>query len=204
MSGVYGLAGFTLAVGLLLQVGCGDSRRRANAELRTTIHQLQQELGETRLQVSELESQLREKADLEGGDAQLRANTPRVAAITLSSLSGMRREDDGVPTIELYVSATDGRGRPLQLVGTLDAVVRYLPVKGEERVLGRASLGMPEVRDAWRRGLGGVSYLVEIPLDQPIPASAKTLHAQVTHTDARTDVAHEASGPIRPTPPGEE
>ena len=197
-------AALVFAVALVASPGCDDASRRASARLRTENHDLQQELDASRLQIAELEAQLKSSgADL-GLDGEVLANTPRVAEIGLSSFSGMRRDDGETSTIELYVSAVDGRRRPLQLVGTLEAKVVHVPMDGEPVVLGQLTLDPSEVRDAWRRGLGGMSYLMSVPLTSPVPQDARVLHAKVLHHDARTGVPHEASLDVRPTPSNEE
>ena len=193
-----------LLIGSLLASGCDDASRRASARLRTEVHELQQELEASRLQLAELQTQLKAFASQQGLDGEVLVNTPRVAEISISPFSGMRRDDGETSTIELYVSAVDGRGRPLQMVGPLEAKVVHISMDTEPVELGHLRMTPTEVRDAWRRGLSGTSYLMQIPLTEPGPSEARVLHAQVLHTDARSDEPHEASADLRPTPANEE
>jgi len=184
--------------------GCDDASRRASARLRTQVHELQQELAGTRLQIAELEGKLQAAGERHGLDGDVLANTPNVAKIAISPFSGMRRDDGVTSTIELYVSAVDGRGRPLQMVGTLEGKVIHAPMDGDPVELGHLTMDSFELRDAWRRGLDGTSYLMTIPLTEAVPTDVRFLHAQVLHTDARTDRPHEATMEVRPTPSNEE
>ena len=197
-------AALLFAVCLVVFSGCDDASRRASARLRTQVHDLRQDLDASQLRIAELESQLLLTSTNLGLDGVALANTPRVAELGISSFSGMRRDDGETSTIELYVSAVDGLRRPLQLVGTLEAKVVHLPMDGDPVVLGHLRMDPSEVRDAWRRGLDGTSYLMTVPLTAPVPPDTRVLHAQVLHHDARTDLPHEASLDIRPTPSNEE
>ena len=193
-----------LLIGSLIASGCGDASRQASARLRSEVHELQQELESNRLQIAELRLQLKAAAARQGLDGDVLVNTPRVAELAISPFSGMRRDDGGTSIIELYVTAVDGRGRPLQLVGPLEGKVVHIPMDAAPVELGHLRMTPTEVRDAWRRGLSGTSYLMRIPLAEPVPPGTRVLHAQVLHTDARTDEPHEASADLRPTPANEE
>jgi hypothetical protein len=202
-SGVFRCMAAMVLVSGLFQFGCSNAGRQASARLRTQVHQLEQHLEASKLHVAELESQLVTTGSAQPSvNVELEANTPQVAAIGLSPFSGMRRSEADRSEVELYVSSVDGRGRSLQMVGTLEAVIMHLPVNNEPRVLGRTSLGLSEVRDAWRSGLGGVSYLITVPLQGSVPASS--LHARVVYKDGRTGVEHEASADLRSAVTSEE
>lgn len=202
-SGAFRCLAAVLVVSGLVQSGCGNSGRQANSRLRTQVHELEQNLDQAKLQIAELESQLASaSASSDRTTMELEANTPRVAAIGLSPFSGMQRTEEDRTEVELYVSSVDGRGRSVQMVGTLEAVVMHLPTSGSPRVLGRAHLDLSAVRDAWRSGFGGVSYLIPVQLEAPVPASA--LHARVVYRDGRTEVEYEASADLRPPASSEE
>ncbi len=154
----------------------------------------------SRHQVSELEAKLSEVAHESGGNTVTLLNVPRVAEIELSRLSSVRRESaaDGLITLDLHVTAIDGRGRPIQLTGSLEAVARFMPVDAESIELGRVSLSPAEIRDAWRAGVLGASYQVEIPL-RPAPLSGEYsgIHVSARFTDAHTGVDHDATVEVR-------
>jgi len=192
---------------VVLVSGCDGRSRKASARLREEVHQLKEELETSRHQVSELEAKLSEAADESGENTVTLLNVPRVAAIELSRLSSVRwgSASEGRTTLDLYVIAVDGRGRPIQLTGSLGAVARFMPVDEESIELGRVSLSPAEVRDAWRAGVLGVSYQVEIPLQAaPVEGEYGGIHVSARFTDALTGVDHDATVVVRvPSQPEE-
>jgi hypothetical protein len=185
---------------VVLASGCDGRSRKASARLREEVHQLKEELETSRHQISELEAKLAEAADESGENTVTLLNVPRVAAIELSRLSSVRwgSASEGRTTLDLHVTAIDGRGRPIQLTGSLGAVARFMPVDEESIELGRVSLSPAEVRDAWRAGVLGASYQVEIPL-QPAPVEGEYggIHVSARFTDALTGVDHDATVVVR-------
>jgi len=117
----------------------------------------------------------------------------------------VRAASEGSTTIDLHVTAVDGRGRPIQLTGRLKAVARFMPVDKESIELGRVSLSPAEVRDAWRAGVLGASYQVEIPLQLSlISEDSSGIHVSARFTDALTGVDHDATVEVRvPSQPEE-
>ena len=76
-SGVWRCLATVLVVSGLVQSGCTNAGRQANARLRTQVHELEQDLNRAKLQVAELESQLASaKASGDPITAELEANTP--------------------------------------------------------------------------------------------------------------------------------
>ena len=96
--------------------------------------------------------------------------------------------------LELHVVATDGRQRPIQLVGPLEAqVLRARPGK-TPLLLADVTLDPANVRDAWRQSLFGTTYLVPVPLPATEPAG--DLLVQVYHDDLTTGRRVECSGSV--------
>jgi len=190
---------------VVLASGCDSRSRKASARLRVEVHQLKEELELSRHQVSELEAKVAEAAVESGGNSVALLNVPRVAAIELSRLSSVRAASEGSTTLDLHVTAVDGRGRPIQLTGRLKAVARFMPVDKESIELGRVSLSPAEVRDAWRAGVLGASYQVEIPLQLSlISEDSSGIHVSARFTDALTGVDHDATVEVRvPSQPEE-
>jgi len=198
------LLGFVLVIPLS---GCDSRSRKASARLREEVHQLKEELRLSKHEISELEAKLAEATGVSGGNIGTALNVPRVAAIELSRFSSLRWEPAPGKrvTLDLHVTALDGRGRPIQLTGNLDAVARFMPIDEESIELGRVSLTPAEVRDAWRAGVLGASYQVEIPL-QPdlLEGDRGGIHVSARFTDALTGVDHDATAEVRvPDQPGE-
>lgn len=190
-----------IVFGLLVCIasGCNDSSRKANARLRREVFDLQQEVARLELRESEQRTQLEQatsgRSEL---DDEVLASTPMVTGIGMSTWSGSRRDrSDGPTTVEIFVSAVDGRNRPLQMVGTVTARAVLIPAEGSPIELGEATLTPSQLRDAWRNVLGTPSYVVQLPINRPLPDGTESIHVRVFHEDARTGRRFEASGDVR-------
>lgn len=179
----------TIALAALAAAGCGSSDRiaKANDALRLEreaqserIRTLESDLAETRAKLTEANARLDAPVPQDVLEA-----LPRVASIAIGRLSLI---EDG--RIVVFVSPSDGRGRFVQAVGTLE--VRAVEISGvgaEPRVLGEAMLSPTQLRDAYVSGLSGTAYRVPIPLAEA-PASPVTLAA--TLHDHLTGATHTA------------
>ena len=135
-----------------------DALRREREVLRDRIAALELELAEARA-----------KAAVSGSpeaDAVARA-TPEAAKVTIARLARLEDADgDGVADrVTLRIEPVDGRGRFVQVAGTIAARVEVVRGDAPTRELGRVTLDPAQVRDAYRAGLGGAAYAVEVPVD---------------------------------------
>jgi len=195
----FGLQAVALGLFVCIVSGCNDSSRTASARLRREVFDLQQEVARLELRESEqriqFEQATTDRSDL---DHEVLASTPMVTGIGMSTWSGSRGvRTDGRTTVEIFVSAVDGRNRPLQMVGTVTARALLIPVEGSPIELGAATLTPSQLRDAWRNVLGTPSYVVQLPIDQPLPEGTESIHVRVYHDDARTGRRFETSGDVR-------
>jgi len=190
-----------LAVVLVASAGCDARSRKASARLRTENAALQQQIAALQARTRELEAGLR-SLEVDAGEAPgTRVTAPRVAAIAVSPMTGFEPgEQPGTTTLEVHVTATDGRQRPVQLVGPLRAqVLRPVPDAAPE-VLAEIVLEPETVRDAWRGGLFGATYLVPVSLaSEDIPTSVPIL-VHVFHDDLATGSRLEATGGVAHQP----
>ena len=130
--------------------GCGDASRKANARLRREVHDLKQEVARLELLESERATQLAQAGSVRPDlDEEVLVSTPMVTGIGMSTWSGQLDRSEDIPTVEIFVSAVDGRNRPLQMVGTLTARAMFIPPEGEPVDLGERTLTPSQVRDAW-------------------------------------------------------
>ena len=192
VGGVMMLASLAAAV----LCGCDASSRRASARLRTENASLMDQVAALEARQRELEATVLASAE-HPTDGTISVEMPQVATLEVSPISGFEPGDTPESLIlEVHVSAADGRQRPIQLVGELEAQV-LRPVPGESpRLLADRVLSPAQVRDAWRGGLFGATYLVPIELAAAdVPANAPLL-IHVFHTDARTGRELEASGGV--------
>ena len=195
--GVLVLTSLVVCVPLL---GCDGASRRASARLRTENASLQRQIEGLEARTRELEAAVTAKTS--GSSPELTAiNTPQVATLSVSSMSGFEPGDTPDSTIlEVHVQASDGRQRPIQLVGPLEAQI-LRPVQGEPpQVLADIRLDPTQVRDAWRGGMFGATYLVPVPLSTiDLPADSPLL-VHIFFDDARTGRRLESTGSVTHTP----
>jgi hypothetical protein len=195
--GMLVLASLVVTVPLL---GCDGASRRASARLRTENAALHRQIEGLDARTRELEASL--NADVTGSSPELAAiDTPQVATLSISSMSGFEPGDTpGTTVLEVHVQASDGRQRPIQLIGPLEAqILRPVP-GGTPQVLADITLNPAEVRDAWRGGMFGATYLMPVLLSTSDLPSGVPLLVHVFHDDARTGRRLESTGSVAQTP----
>jgi len=192
--------GVMVLVSLVLlgaSIGCDTKSRTASARLRTENAALNKHVDALEARQRELEASI-QTADA-GPDAVRNAAAlgPQVATLAVSPMSGF--EPGNTPDtliLEVHVQATDGRQRPIQLVGSLEAqVLRPVPGAAPELVAD-VRLDAKAVRDAWRSSLFGATYLIPVPLDAADVAADSPLLVHVFHDDLRTGRQLEATGGV--------
>lgn len=185
----------TMVLALATIVGCSGSARVSgeSARLRTDIVQLQDRIEQLERRNKELELELQRTSQAPGEmPNDLCQALPLVTQIEIQRLSFAHDTDgDGsADQLTLYISPQDGRGRFTQLIGELTASALHLPAQGEPQVIGRVTLTPVQVRDAYRSGVTGTHYTIEVPLDQlPRPSSADSpqdIFARVHYRDGMT------------------
>jgi cell division protein FtsB len=182
---------FLAAMGLLAIPGCSvkllaptaaDSLREQVSVQAARIEALEQRERELEAQVRSLSL---EADPARGGlSAEAELARPRLAAISLGSASALRSGAAG-PELAIHLEPRDGRGRFLQIVGSLELEATLLPLGGEPWLLGRWSYGPLAVRDAWRGGLTGGHYTFREPVSLPDGLFAPTeIVVQLRFADA--------------------
>lgn len=121
---------------------------------------------------------------------------PRIAGIEIDALSGLLPAEPGrdADSVAVYVRTLDGRRRFTQAVGTLVVRVELLPPVSQSEP-GRSStltLSPGQVREAYRSGLTGTHYTVELPLAVPASDRRGTLVVRAELADALTGAVHKA------------
>lgn len=167
-----------------------DRLRRQLAELTDTLEQLERERDEWRAKAQAA------RADDPADELPAEA-IPALARITISPRSYIERNPDKSLLARIGVAASDGRGHPIQAVGSL--TVRLLdPAADSLSVLAERSLTPLELRQAYTRGFTGMSYKVELPFEHPAtdnPNEQQTLLVSISAvlTDPRTGQVYSAS-----------
>jgi hypothetical protein len=190
-----------LVVILACLAGCrigGGSIEAENDRLRRERHDLIERIADLQAERDELRAKVHElglRQDPTLPDEALDA-LPRVAAIEIDSLSGLvpARPDADAHSVRLYIRTLDGRRRFTQAVGTLRVSCELLPPPGHDsppRTANR-TLTPAQVREAYRSGLVGTHYTVELPLAIPAEERRGTLVLRAELHDALTGTLHRA------------
>ena len=159
---------------ILFAVGCNPTAftPNQNDELRRQVRDLEEQVNAAKAKQVELEQQLAQSAksaeEKSSIDPAILAATPHVASVQIGGSSGYLATKVGVETggctARIYLEPSDGLGRFLQIVGSVQISVFDLKAGGKSQTLGTAEFSPSQVRDAWRGGILGSHYTFEIPL----------------------------------------
>lgn len=184
------------ALGLVVLAGCqigprnfeneNDRLRAQNLALRQEVEALEDRLE---LRLGELET-LRQQvnpATQPGADVP-QGESPVLSRLEFDRLSGPVDEDgdEADDLIRVYLEPQDQRGRLLPVAGR--AVVRAvtIPAEGEPTLLAERVYEPEAFESAWRSGITGRHYTLELPLPEPLPEHAGDVTVKVTFTQANT------------------
>lgn len=173
-----------------VQLSCKNRSRAMSAQLRDQVHELKTENEALRLRQQELEIQL--KTSHTGDEASHTTDSaiPVVTRIMLDGASGRRTTPDtnGRRPLEIYVTAVDGRNRPIQLAGSMRVKVTRIQEDGPPVELADIQMTPDELRDAWRGGfIGGPTWLAKVPLEgSDLTPDVDSLNVKVFYRDLRT------------------
>ena len=174
----------------VLTAGCGSFKKvsEENDRLRARVMELEDENRELTGRSAELNGQVRRLTRDLPIPQEIRDATPHVADLSIATVSHATDTDnDGRPdTLLVYIEPTDGRGRFVQMVGTLSVHAATLPAGGDAITLGRVTLGPPELRDAYRSTFLGTHYTVEVPITIADPATQTVCTVSVEFVEGYT------------------
>lgn len=196
-----GLLAFALGACNSAHVGGASAPAAANDALRSQVLALEDKVRALEAERDELKAKLSEEQRVRAGalSEEVVAAIPRCAGIDFGSLSGFEPADPAKPPtmVVAYIDPRDGRGRFVQMVGTLKVAAMLAPPagqSGEPRQLGAVTLTPARLRDAYRSGITGTHYTVEIPLSEADSAKARDGELLLTaeFLDAITGRAHQA------------
>lgn len=178
-----------------------DRLRRANQDLTSQVASLSRERDELRIKLAE-SARAREAALT----PEVLEAIPRCTAIAIDSLSGWTPPSGPATGVVAYISPADGRGRFVQIVGTLRVDATLVPAMGSSEPpvrLASRTLTPGDLRDAYRSGFMGTGYTVELPLSAPVGRTpgtpAGTLLLRATFADALSgqSLSAERALPVR-------
>ena len=179
-----------------------DRLRLENQSLKSQVESLSAINAELAAKLNESSA-----ARLAPMDADVLAALPRVASIEFDTLTGFFPGDRAKPatSVHVFVRPLDGRRRFVQAVGTFAVEAMIVPeeVGTDDGTMGTATEASPrvqlvrrltpgEVREAYRSGLTGTHYEIELPLDAPLKERGATILVRAEFTDAVTGTVHKA------------
>jgi len=202
-----------LAAGVAVLVSCraggGASVERVNDQLRRKALELEDRVAVLQGENAELAAKLVESERARSGalPKDVLEAIPRCVGVTIGGLSGLQPAKHGSPAMVIVdVEPTDAHGRFVQIVGTLTVEARALPAVGSGVPEGApitAVLTPAQVREAYRAGVMGPRYTVELPAGEM--ARRGDLIMRISFSDALTGrvLTAELTRPI-PAPRGED
>lgn len=177
-----------LALGLL--PGCeGGKVSLENDELRQRVLVLERENEQLRSREQEMQIELeQESRRVESLPSEVRESVPHVTELSIGRLSHARDlDDDGRPDeIVIYLTTTDGYGRFVQAVGRVSVHAVMFPPGENALTVGLLVLDPPALRQAYRSGVSGTHYTIELPIELDEDPPAPSVVVNVQYEDGRT------------------
>ena len=190
---------------------CSSARiSKENDRLREENQSLKVQVETLSATNAELNAKLRELAEKPSApmDADALAALPRVASIEIANLTGFYPGDREKPAtaIHIYLRPLDGRQRFTQAVAAeaflfTDTVAIEEQSAATPRVQLSRRLSPIDVRDAYRSGLTGTHYEIDLPLDAPLKDRNLSILVRAEFTDALTGVTHKVEKLVKPPTP---
>jgi hypothetical protein len=124
---------------------------------------------------------------------------PVCASVEVDGLSGgVDTNADGVDDIvRVYVKTLDGKLRFVQTVGELRVTAAVIEPGSDAATVAMRTLTAAEFDAAYRSGVTGTHYTIELPLGDAAPRGTESLTVRVALTDASNGRIHEAERAVR-------
>jgi hypothetical protein len=181
-------------------VGCGctvtaipptaaDRNRELVVELENEVDQLRRRTAELEAALAAASRLAVRPGDVRPLDSEVLAAAPFAIGLELGRFGGpIDADGDGRPErLRLHVRPLDARRETVQVAGTATVEV-FLIDDGQSAPVGTARLGPLELRDAFRSGLMGSHYTIDVPIDSSSLGrdGRETLVARVVVVDGLT------------------
>ncbi len=185
----------SLVVVLLVAQGCHEARvlTPTGADgLRAQVRDLSERVESLSATNAQLSAQLAACAkgaqDRTGISPEAVEATPRLVSVRIGSVSHFEAGPSTASgcVASIYLEPQDGLGRFLQLVGTLEVAVFDLSATGASRALATATFTPLQVRDAFRGGITGSHYTIELPLSTQAWNCGGSVTVRISFVDGLT------------------
>jgi putative intracellular protease/amidase len=182
--------------------GCGprnydndnDRLRRENLDLTEQVTALKRE-NESLAKLAQATHPPTASADAAG------VIPPRCARIQIASFSGGidADRDQHDEAVRLYLHTLDSRDRFVQAVARLKITLAHLPPGQPALTLAVAQIDPARFDAAYRSGLTGTHYTIEVPVAN-VPPGVVELTCRVALTDLQTGLEHQTESLVRFNP----
>lgn len=182
----------------------GDALRAENQSLREQVDRLGLEVKELQTRVAEARKAGSSSGAVVGPRAlapEVDDAIPRLASVMIEGASDVIQRGSApgpAATLRLWLLPRDGRGRFLQIVGTLTVGVSCVRAGESPVEVARATFAPGAVRDAWRSGFMGAHYAFEVPLELAAAVAECPLTVSIRFDDALTGVSFEDARRLAP------
>lgn len=178
-----------LVPGMFVSGGCRLAVPRTTEEgLRTQLKETTRERDELDRKVKDLEAKLadRPRPAASAMSSEAESVLPKLVDLRVSDMSSVRVDGAAGPVLRLAIEPSDGRGRFIQITGTLRVGVKADTSVTETALLGDLSVGPKALSDAYRSSLIGNYYSLEVPLKLDGRSVPSDLNVVCSFTDAST------------------
>lgn len=194
----------SMMASLTILPGCFSGRIGGSTELDQVIDELRQDNLALRRQVAELEQTLAGRQayievlgqQLKGSQPVEGAQVPKAVSIEFDRFSGAvdTNGDKADDLLRVYVRPRDQRGRFLPVAGSASVQAVAIRQGQDPLVIASAVLTADQWEDAYRSGVTGTHYTLELPLPEKLPRGVRELTVQVVLIDGATGVelSHQA------------
>lgn len=159
--------------------------------LRVQVRDLKEQVASLEAKNAQLELQLaalaKESQAQTAVDPEVLAATPMLVRMVIEPVSHFEADQrTSLCMARVYVAPSDGLGRFIQVVGSVNLSIFDLNADGTSRTLATATYSPKQVRDAWRGGLMGSHYTFELPLAADGWTCGGRVTARLQFTDGLT------------------
>ncbi len=180
--------------------GCGNAFLTPDDALRQRVLELETENAALIQRRDGLEKRLAIQDGQNGTSLPAGTERPICVRIELDPYTGpIDRDHDGkLDGIRLYVVPRDAKSRFIQTLGTLHCTATAIPAGDEPITVGKHTFDIAAFDAAFRAGLTGNHYTLEIPIDaKKIPTDLGQVTVKIQLKDAITGAAHEAERTVK-------
>jgi hypothetical protein len=170
-----------------------DELRRDRMELQEQVDQLETDLALRVAEIDKLKQQIGTQGTVEGADV------PHVVALKFGRYTGGidTSGDDVDDLIRIYLQTLDQHGRAIPVAGKATVQLVSIPEEGDPTVVTSRVFAPGELDAAYRQGLTGTHYTLEVALPDSTPNEALTVKVTLTDSASGATLTFQDAVPVR-------